>query len=235
MIVENQGKKKNSQKILILDDVIINLEILGSIIEDEGYEPLCALSVQEAIDMMNESLPQLILSDISMPEMDGLEFCRLIKSNPRTRDIPVIFITALNTSEEKEQAFLAGAVDFITKPFDHVEVVMRVKTHLNSYQMKKEMEKSQTGAFPQYFFVFRDDRLIGYMFLIAEKEKYCKAFPWWAVHNSDELPLEISIQLLEYGISLCLEYNYSNLANRLKLQLESQKKGIGRRPENLCR
>ena len=105
----------------------------------------------------------------------------------------------------------------------------------NHETMKKEMEKSQTGAIPQYFFVFRDDRLIGYMFLIAEKEKYCKAFPWWAVHNSDELPLEISIQLLEYGISLCLEYNYSNLANRLKLQLESQKKGIGRRPENLCR
>ena len=105
----------------------------------------------------------------------------------------------------------------------------------NQESMKKEMEKSQAGAFPQYLFVFRDDKLIGYMFLIAEKEKYCKAFPWWAVDNSDELPLEISIQLLEYGISLCLKYNYSNLANRLKFQLESQRKGIGRRPENLCR
>lgn len=101
--------------------------------------------------------------------------------------------------------------------------------------MKKEMEKSQAGAFPQYLFVFRDDQLIGYMFLIAEKENYCKVFPWWAVDNSDELPLEVSIQLLEYGIQLSLDCNCPDLSNRLKLQLENQKNGIGRRPEHLCR
>ena len=101
--------------------------------------------------------------------------------------------------------------------------------------MKKEMEKSQAGTLPQYLFVFRDDELIGYMFLIAEKENYCKAFPWWAVDNSDELPLEISIKLLEYGIQLSLNCNCPNLSTRLKLQLENQKNGIGRRPEHLCR
>uniref|UniRef100_UPI0040569FEB response regulator n=1 Tax=Agathobacter sp. TaxID=2021311 RepID=UPI0040569FEB len=136
----SEGNKKSSRKILIVDDVIINLEILKSILEEEGYEPLDASSVQEAIDIMNESMPQLILSDISMPEMDGLEFCRLVKSNPRTRDIPFVFITVLNSPEEKEQAFLAGAVDFIPKPFERVEVIMRVRNQLNSYQMKKEME-----------------------------------------------------------------------------------------------
>ncbi|MBQ2888098.1 MAG: hypothetical protein IJE29_04140 [Firmicutes bacterium] len=97
------------------------------------------------------------------------------------------------------------------------------------------MEKSQAGTLPQYLFVFRDDKLIDYMFLIAEKDNCCKVFPWWAVHNSDELPLEIAIKLLEYGIQLSSKYNYSNLANILKLQLEEQKNGIGRRPENLCR
>lgn len=100
---------------------------------------------------------------------------------------------------------------------------------------KKEMEKSQAGTFPQFLFVFRDDKLIGYMFLIAEKEKYCKAFPWWSVDNSDELPLDISIQLLEYGIQLSLDCNCPNSSNRLKLQLANQKNGIGRRPEHLCR
>lgn len=139
-MMELEESKKGSQKILILDDVIINLEILQSIIEEEGYEPLPALSVQEAIDIMNESLPQLILSDISMPEMNGLEFCRLLKSNPRTRDIPVIFITVLNSPEEKEEAFLAGAVDFIPKPFERVEVIMRIRNQLNNYQLKQEME-----------------------------------------------------------------------------------------------
>lgn len=134
-----EGNGKHPPKILIVDDIMINLEILESIIEEEGYQPLCALNVQEAIDIMNESLPQLILSDFSMPGMDGLEFCRLLKSNPRTRDIPFLFITVLDSTEEKEQAFKAGAVDFILKPFDRVEVLMRIKNQLDSYQMKQEM------------------------------------------------------------------------------------------------
>ncbi len=134
-----EGSGKNPPKILIVDDIMINLEILESIIEEEGYQPLCALNVQEAIDIMNESLPQLILSDFSMPGMDGLEFCRLLKSNPRTRDIPFLFITVLDSTEEKEQAFRAGAVDFILKPFDRVEVLMRIKNQLDTYQIKQEM------------------------------------------------------------------------------------------------
>lgn len=139
--MEQSVSKKNTPKILIIDDVIINLEILKSIIEEEGYEVLEALSVQEAIDVMNETVPQLILSDISMPGMNGLEFCKMLKRNPRTRDIPVVFITVLNSPEEKEQAFEAGAVDYIPKPFDHVEVIMRVRNQLNIYQMRLEMEK----------------------------------------------------------------------------------------------
>ena len=139
--MEYVGSKKDTPKILIIDDVFINLEILKSILEEENYEVLEALSVQEAIDVMNQTLPHLILSDISMPGMDGLEFCRMIKRNPRTRDIPVVFITVLDSPEEKEQAFEAGAVDFIPKPFERVEVIMRVRNQLNIYQMRMEMEK----------------------------------------------------------------------------------------------
>ncbi len=117
---------KEKPKILIVDDISINVELMQDIIESEGYEALCALSVQEALDIMNETMPQLILSDFSMPGMNGLEFCRLLKSNQRTRDIPFIFITVANSREEKEQAFYAGAVDFIPKPFEPVEVIMRV-------------------------------------------------------------------------------------------------------------
>ncbi len=134
-----EGSGKSAPKILIVDDILINLEILESILEEEGYQPLCALNVQEAIDIMNESLPQLILSDFSMPGMDGLEFCRLLKSNPRTKDIPFLFITVLDSTEEKEQAFKAGAVDFILKPFDRVEITMRIKNQLDSYKLKQEM------------------------------------------------------------------------------------------------
>lgn len=131
--------KNETPKILIVDDISMNVEIMKNMIVAEGYEALCALSVQEAIEIMKETMPTLILSDLSMPEVDGLQFCRLVKSNPKTRDIPFIFISVMDTSEEKEQAFRAGAVDFIPKPFERVETIMRVNNQLNSYRMKQEM------------------------------------------------------------------------------------------------
>lgn len=135
-----EAEKKNPPKILIVDDLSVNVKILENIIQAEGYEALCALNVEAALDIMKDTMPQLILSDFSMPGMDGLEFCKLLKSNPRTRGIPFIFITVADTSEDKKAAFLAGAVDFIPKPFDRLEVVMRVNNQLNSYRIKQEME-----------------------------------------------------------------------------------------------
>lgn len=135
-----ENNKKEVPKILIVDDISINVEILENIIRAEGYEPLCALNVQEALDIMNETMPELILSDFTMPGMSGLEFCRLLKSNPKTKNIPFVFITVANSSEEKKAAFLAGAVDFIPKPFEPTEVVMRVNNQLSSYHIRQEME-----------------------------------------------------------------------------------------------
>lgn len=133
-------------------------------------------------------------------------------------------------------------INYLELPNDAKDTILQQLFHVgfcpaygNQKTMKKEMDKTRKGALPQYLFVLRDDKLIGYMFLIAEQENYCKAFPWWAVDNSDELPLETSIQLLEYGIQLSSKCSCPKLADRLKIQLESQKKGFGRRPENLCR
>lgn len=137
--METGRVNKETPKILIVDDIDMNVEILDTIISHEGYETLCAMSVREAVELMKDTMPTLILSDLSMPDIDGLEFCRMLKANPKTRDIPFIFISVLSASEEKEQAFLAGAVDFIPKPFDAVEVIMRVNNHLNIYRMKQEM------------------------------------------------------------------------------------------------
>lgn len=137
--MENENIKKNAPVILIVDDISVNVTILENILTHEGYEALTALSVREALELMKQTRPDLILSDLSMPEIDGLEFCRMLKSDQATRDIPFIFITVLNTSKEKEEAFLAGAVDFIPKPFDNIEVLMRVNNHLSSYRMQQEM------------------------------------------------------------------------------------------------
>ena len=134
-----EKSKKNAPIILIVDDISVNVTILENMLEHEGYGTMSALSVQEALELMKETKPSLILSDLSMPEIDGLEFCRMLKSDQSTRDIPFIFITVLNTSKEKEEAFTAGAVDFIPKPFDNVEVLMRVNNHLGSYRLRQEM------------------------------------------------------------------------------------------------
>lgn len=137
--MEQESVKNGRFKILIVDDIRMNVEILDNILTHEGYTTMCAVSVQEAIDLIKTQKPALVLSDLSMPEVNGLEFCRMLKGNPRTRNIPFVFISVMNTSEEKEQAFLAGAVDFIPKPFDAVEVIMRVNNHLKTYQLQQEM------------------------------------------------------------------------------------------------
>lgn len=130
---------KEKPKILIVDDIDMNVEILDNMLTEEGYETLCALNVQDALGLIRQTKPSLILSDLSMPEIDGLEFCRMLKSNPKTRDIPFVFISVLDKGEEKERAFKAGAVDYIPKPFEAVEVIMRVRNQLSNYQMQQKM------------------------------------------------------------------------------------------------
>lgn len=127
-------------QVLVVDDMEINVDILANIISDMGFEPLGAYSVEEAFAFIRTALPQLILLDVSMPQMDGYEFCSILKRNPITRDIPVIFISALDTIQDKLKGLELGAVDFITKPFEVTEVTMRVKNQLESRRMKQEME-----------------------------------------------------------------------------------------------
>lgn len=137
--MEAEYAKRETPIILIVDDISVNVAILENMLTHEGYETMSALNVQEALGLIRQTKPSLILSDLSMPEVDGLEFCKMLKRDPATRDIPFIFITVLNTSMEKEEAFKAGAVDYIPKPFDNVEVLMRVSNHLHGYRMRQEM------------------------------------------------------------------------------------------------
>ena len=101
----------------------------------------------------------------------------------------------------------------------------------NIKDIKAETDKSQDGSLPQFVFVRRDKKVIGYMFLIAEKENTSKLFPWWAIDNSDELPIETDLRLLQYGVSLCTQAGYYKLANRLEMQIDNHRNGIGRRPQ----
>ncbi len=128
--------------ILIVDDWEINVQMLEGILVSLGYKTISANSAKEATELMNRELPQLILLDIMMPDVDGFEFCHMLKENPKTRDIPVIFVSAAESDDEREKAFAIGGVDFIRKPFDVTEIKTRVSTHLNLYLLRQAMEES---------------------------------------------------------------------------------------------
>lgn len=118
------------KKIMIVDDVEANRFILRNIIVDMGYQPILAENGVQALKILEHMLPNLILLDVSMPEMDGFEFCEIIKSKPHTREIPIIFISAFDKPEDIIKGFNLGGEDYVTKPFIQEVVKARVNVHL---------------------------------------------------------------------------------------------------------
>ncbi len=138
------------QSILIVDDVPRNIQVIGSMLKQEHYELEFATSGKEAFEWLASRHFDLVLLDIMMPEMDGIEICRKIKANPVTADISVIFLTARADSQSIITGFEAGAVDYITKPFNSKELLMRVKTHLLIQHQRKQIQ--QRSAFEKKVF-----------------------------------------------------------------------------------
>jgi two-component system sensor histidine kinase/response regulator len=126
----NTNAQSPKPRILVVDDVVQNLQVVGTMLRHEGYEIMPASSGSQALERMQVRAPDLILLDLMMPEMDGLQVCRRIKTDPRTEQIPIIFLTASNEMEHLVRGFEAGAVDYVTKPFNGAELLARVRTHL---------------------------------------------------------------------------------------------------------
>ena len=130
--------------ILIVDDVEDNLEILGDLLTFDGYNVQTARSGEGALKLMQESRPDLILLDILMPGMDGFEVCDRLKAEENTKDIPVIFVSSMADIDSKVQGFKIGGVDFINKPFQHAEILVRVNTHITMLRLRKHLEEQNT-------------------------------------------------------------------------------------------
>ena len=113
-----------------MDDIEENLQVIGSILKDNNLNISFARSGTQAISGIEKKLPDLVLLDISMPDIDGYEVCRRLKALPETQDIPIIFLTARTLTEEIVKGFRTGAVDYVTKPFNREELLARVSTHL---------------------------------------------------------------------------------------------------------
>jgi diguanylate cyclase (GGDEF)-like protein len=128
--------------ILVVDDVTKNLQLVMEILEQIGYETTFATSGKKALERLETVKPDLILLDLMMPDMGGLEVCQILKSDPRYQKIPVIFLTASNEQENLIDAFEKGAVDYVTKPFHSAELLARVRTHLELKQARDDLHEA---------------------------------------------------------------------------------------------
>jgi len=137
--IKNQCSSQAS--ILIVDDIDDNLEILGNLLTFDGYEVQTARDGEEALKRVQDSRPDLILMDVLMPGMNGFELCERLKSKESTKDIPVIFVSSMSDIDSKVKGFKVGGVDYINKPYQHAEIVIRVNTHLTMLRLRQHLEK----------------------------------------------------------------------------------------------
>lgn len=128
--------------IMLVDDSPANLELILEILENNGYGTLIATSGKQALQQLEKVIPDLILLDLMMPNMDGFEVCQALKHSDRWREIPVIFVTASHEDDHIIKAFEKGAEDYIMKPYKYAEVLARVKTHLHLHRAKDELEQA---------------------------------------------------------------------------------------------
>jgi two-component system, sensor histidine kinase and response regulator len=125
--------------LLVVDDMPANLEAMAGLLEREGYYVVVAQGGEEAVQRAVFARPALILLDVMMPGLDGFETCRRLKARDETRDIPVIFMSALAETPDKLAGFAAGAVDYVTKPLNAAEVMARVRTHLALSELRRRL------------------------------------------------------------------------------------------------
>ncbi len=127
--------------ILIIDDNLANIHILAKLLEHSGFVVRVAENGEGAIEQLQREIPDLILLDVMMPGIDGFQTCAVIKENPTTTNIPIIFMTALDQTVNKLRGLSLGAVDYITKPFDHQEVIARIHLHLELYKLTEKLKQ----------------------------------------------------------------------------------------------
>jgi len=138
--------ERKTADIVIVDDNPDNLRILSSVLKKGGYQVRPVNSGERALSVIDAKIPDLVLLDVMMPGINGFEVCRRLKASMQTRSLPVVFISALDSLQDKVKGFETGGVDYIPKPFQEEEVLARVGTHVKMARLKKEL-------------VLRNDRL----------------------------------------------------------------------------
>lgn len=145
-IATTQPPLKAEQVVLIVDDIPDNLALLHTTLDEAGYTVLVATDGYSAIERASNFQPDAILLDAMMPGINGFETCKLLKANPLTQHIPIIFMTGLTESEHVVQGFQSGGVDYVTKPLQHDEVLARLNTHIHNSRQVHQREQMINAA-----------------------------------------------------------------------------------------
>ncbi len=140
--LDRETQQTRPSKVLIVDDNAQNLELLQAYLEELDCETVAAYDGPEALDLVAKSPPDLLLLDIMMPKMSGFEVCRRLKSDPKTSAIPIIMVTALNEFGDIERGVESGTDDFVSKPVNKLELVVRVKTMLKLKHLTDKLERT---------------------------------------------------------------------------------------------
>ncbi len=146
MILEKRHRLLKTEKIVVIEDEDDILEVIAYNLKREGYEVITSTSGEDGLDKIEKSLPQLVVLDLMLPEIDGIELCRKLKSDPLTQSIPVIMVTARGEETDVVLGLELGADDYVTKPFSPRELVARVKAVLRRSRARPESDRKERIA-----------------------------------------------------------------------------------------
>lgn len=223
----------NDNTILIVDDNSNNLKVVAGVLKGVGYNLRMAKSGKQALGVLDKTIPDLILLDIQMPEMDGFETCLKIKENESLIDIPIIFLTANTDAQSISRAFEVGGVDFVTKPFNSNELLARIETHIKLKSQTEELAY-QNKTKDKFFSIISHDlknplsSVIGFSELLHEDldqldQDDIKKFVHY-IHESSKFSIEILNNLLDWsrmqGGNLRSEKTNCNLSSLLNSNIE---------------
>lgn len=191
-----------SGDILIVDDTPANLRLLSQLLTEHGYKVRAVLNGLRAIEAAQAQVPDLILLDIMMPDLDGYAVCHRLKSLAATRNVPVIFISALGEADDKVNAFTVGGVDYVTKPFEPREVLARVQTHVTLRRLHRQLEAVNVEQAEQLAeLIERNEELDAFAHTAAHDIKSPMAvisgYADLLVEAHDDLPPEKRIEALQ--------------------------------------
>ncbi|NEQ96234.1 MAG: diguanylate cyclase [Cyanothece sp. SIO2G6] len=221
--------------ILLVDDQPRNLRLLADLLEEQGYEVQEAINGSVALQVVSVAAPDLILLDIHMPEMDGYAVCQQLKTDPKTKDIPVIFISAVDEAWDKVKAFSVGGGDYITKPFKVVEVLARVKNQLAIQTLQQEL-KAQNAQLQQAIHELERLAVIDHVTQVASRyrfDQYLQAE--WHRAGQDKTPLSLMLCHLDEFDRYLQSYGYQAGDRCLHQVAQAIKRAVQRPTDLVCR